>query len=177
MMRHISMLAILVSTLGTMHFAAWCQQPKWHAKLLRIIALESSKSDVERLYRTARVRRSFVENNVNIVLYETTEGKFSVEYANDHCSSNKVGFPVPKDTLLEMVFFPKDKLPFSAFDIERTDFTEIDDPHDPGTEYVSDLLGITYSVQMKRVIFVRIFAQSPRPNAKCTQITTETNGG
>ncbi len=160
-------LAILVLVVAFLHSSGWAQQPKWHGKLLRIIALESSKSEVERIFRNPRVRRPVVENNINIVLYETAEGKFSVEYTNDPCSSKTAGLTVAKDTVLELVFFPTRKMPFSIFDIDRGDFKEVDEPHDPGSEFVSEELGITYSVQRNKVIFVRIHPKSLHAGRKC----------
>ncbi len=166
-MNRICRVATVVLTLIVCNSFIFGQQPKWHARLLRIVALDSTKSEVETVFKDLLVKRSFVENDTNVVLYETADGKLSAVYTNEDCSPGGPRANVPKYTLLDLIFFPKQKLPLSTFDIDLDDFTEVDDPHDPGSEYVSARLGITYSVQSNRVIFVRISPKSIDALIKC----------
>lgn len=155
----------LISVLGS---AVTGQQPAWYLKLQKIIPLESSKGDLEKIFEFPKVRRTFTENEVEFVSYDAGDGKLAVEYSTGTCSSaTKDSYDVKEDTVLRMIFFPKDPVKFSKFKIEKEQFIKTTDGHDPGWKYVNKSSGLNFSVQRKLVDYVEILPSSRHDRKKC----------
>jgi hypothetical protein len=129
----------LVAVLLLYCSASFAQGPSWHGRLTQIIPTVSTKSDVDRLFPNR------------------AEGRFSVYIATGKCTLGEYSKLVPKDTILQITFFPVNAVSLSQFKLAMSEFRETMENDNPTTHFVSSKLGLDYSTQRKRVISVTLF--------------------
>lgn len=133
----------------------------------------SFKQYVERIFAPPRIRRSFEDNGIDFVLYETSEGKFTVEYSTGKCSPKSKenlghidNYKVEKGIVIRIIFFPEKVEKLSNFNV-KNQLIKTTDGHNPAWHYVNDKLGVDYTVQKGKVVHVEFHPSSDAENLKC----------
>jgi outer membrane protein assembly factor BamE (lipoprotein component of BamABCDE complex) len=147
------------------YVSANADEPNWYLKLSQVKVLESSKQDVESLFGNPRITQSFENFGINFVFYETNEGEFTVQYSTGKCaakdpdpeSSTEETYKVEKDKVLKVIFFPKKKLKFSKFKVDKSQVFETNLGEDPALHYINTKQGIDYIVVLGKVRGVELF--------------------
>ena len=90
--------------------------------------LRSTRTDVERLLGTPPVGR----NNDDAVVYHTENEDVLVRYSTGRCIEK---WDVPRDTILYIQVFPKNKPKFSELRLDISKYKKIPDPELPDYSY------------------------------------------
>src|SRR4051794_10607681 len=97
-----SLILKLALVITCLNLSVLCKEPDWYLSLRQLTPLKSTKADVNKVFRNPVVRRAFIEDESEIVLYDTKEGKLSVAYSVGKCSTlTGPGFRVEKDVVLK----------------------------------------------------------------------------
>ncbi len=153
----ISFVIILV-----LHFSAYSNEPNWYVKFKQIKPLITSREEVEKLFSFPRVKTSFIDAGIEVVFYETEEGKLTVYYSAGECSSEirvreseedkfVKGYKTTKGNVVYTIFFPKTKIKFSRVKNNKSKLYKSRDGDDPAWTFSNDELGIGYSVMRGKV--------------------------
>lgn len=166
-MRKINLLFSLVIVFF-LYFSAKGEESSWYRKLKQIKPLISSKQDIERIFASPKIRRTFEDDEIEFVLYETSEGKFTVEYSTSKCSSNnKKTYNVEKGIVIRIIFFPKKEEKLSKFKVDKKLLIKTREGDDPAWHYVNDKFGVDFSVIKGKVIDVKFYPSSSYDYLKC----------
>lgn len=149
-------------------FSANGNQPEWYAKLKQIKPLKSSKQDVERVFNFPQIRNSFKENRIEVVYYEIADGKFTVEYIAEDCSSvSRNSYSPRKGTVLSIMFIAHKELKLSKFNVDRKQLVKRIEAHDSTEHYSNPELGVEYIGRKGKVEIVKFYATSENEHLQC----------
>src|SRR5678815_4602228 len=114
-----------------------CVQPKpigWHG----VVPLRSTRADVTRLLGPPNVDGRYYEIDNYIV---------HIDYSDGPCEKGKLGWNVPRDTVVSISLSPNHDLKFSDLQIDKKKLKKSNDGELPGiVYYTNDAEGITVSV-------------------------------
>jgi hypothetical protein len=162
----ILLIVVFVSTIK-LH----ANEPNWHIRLKQIKPLVSLKEDVEKAFAFPKIRKSFVDEGIEAVFYDTAEGELSVEYSAGNCSTEEKNYyNLKKGVVVSIVFFPKKEIKFSKFNVNKNQLVKTRDGDDPPWHYINYKLGFDYAVQNGKVIHVKFYSPAEIDKLKCKQI-------
>ncbi|HVF30922.1 MAG TPA: hypothetical protein VNA22_08125, partial [Pyrinomonadaceae bacterium] len=132
------------------------QGPAWHKRIMQIVPGTSSSSDVERLFNSSQLEKSFVDGAIGARFYTSTEGELSVYIATRVCTLGSSSRKVPQQTVIEATFFPAKEISLKKFGISKSKFKRTAEDDNPTIHPINSAAGLDYAMQNGRVIHVTV---------------------
>lgn len=144
------------------------KEPDWYIKLKQIKPAESTRADVERIFDSPIAKPIYVDNGLELVHYQTAEGKMSVEYSIGKCTSEKTpGYDLENGIVTNIIFFPEQLIKFSRFKVDRKKLIKTHDGHDPPWHYVNQEASVDYTVGRGLLLHVKFQISLNQDYLKC----------
>jgi hypothetical protein len=128
------LLTALTALLLALHTCAQSEPSGWHG----IVPLRSTRTDVIRILGPPNVDGKYYDIDNYIV---------HIDYSDGPCEKGKLGWNVPRDTVVSISLSPNHDLKFSDLQIDKKKLKKSKDGELPGiVYYTNDAEGITISV-------------------------------
>lgn len=119
------------------------QEPKWLIKIRRIVPLQSTESDVKKLFGKATRRYA------NIGEYKTKDGILTIEYSTGECSSSLATYNVPKETVVDVSCLLDKFIDFKTIGEDLSNFAKEESSDTQNETYKNTTKGIRYDVYVR----------------------------
>jgi hypothetical protein len=168
----VSIVCFLLVFLTLMNNSVYAsKKPNWWKKTQQLTVLESTRNDLEKLFKpfTISYERKF-KQHVEIQ-YDTKEGKLFVGYSLGRCSpeSDKNGEDVEKDVLVMIGFTPKKPVKISNLNIDLSGFFAVKEEDSEAFYYRSRDLGIEYAIRNEKLEAVSYMLPKSKESLRCKQ--------
>lgn len=123
---------------------AVAQEPEWFSKIKRIVPMESTEKDVEKIFGKPKSR------NYQVFKYETKQGLLRVEYSTGDCD-HPAYYNVAKGIVVGLDFSLKEDFEFSKLSVDLSKFTKEYSDDTENFSYRSSDLGMYFDVYVKKI--------------------------
>lgn len=120
------------------------REVEYYKKLKRIKIFESTRRDVESLFRYQSLKATGDGEFSKTVYYELKGAKLSVYYSTGRCSEHKskLGFDVNRDAVIGADLFFYEEVPMTRFDFDLSKFSKYQEADNGSIDYTNEPLGI-----------------------------------
>jgi hypothetical protein len=149
--------------------SACAKEPGWFTKLKEIRIFQSTKADVERIFGYPTVNKSFIDGGIEVVNYETSDGKLHVVFSSGNCE-RPYDYRIAKGSVTSARFRTEKLTKISDFGFNKVDFETRND--DAGwVYYFNRQLGFEYETYRGMVGAVELMPTLENESLKCENQT------
>lgn len=129
------------------------QQQNGTETLSKINLFESTRLDVEKVFRYSKSKETAKSDGTQTVYYDLDNGRLSVDYSIGKCSEHQSldGYNIEENVVIGIYLYLFKEVEISKFNFNLDKFEKITNPDTNGINYLNENLGIEISGDEKTI--------------------------
>lgn len=140
---------------------AFSEEPNWYLKLKQIKMLETTKTEVEKIFSSYKVRYINKFNREQVYYYKSKGSEIIVTYSRGKCPeipTEKLfaGYDVDRDIVINIVYYPLKDIKISKLKLDLRNFESYKEIDTNNYVYFNEDLGVEYGILLGKVTRIEI---------------------